>query len=58
MALAHLSKLGEAGEAGKAFVEKRAPNFKASVSKDMPPFYPWWNVDGTPKDVSPAKPRL
>jgi enoyl-CoA hydratase/carnithine racemase len=25
-----------------AFLEKRAPDFKATVSADMPPFYPWW----------------
>ncbi|KXS14823.1 ClpP/crotonase [Gonapodya prolifera JEL478] len=41
MALAHLSGLGEAGEAGRAFVEKRLPAFKKSVDKDMPAWYPW-----------------
>lgn len=25
-----------------AFLEKRAPEFKATVNDDMPPFYPWW----------------
>lgn len=25
-----------------AFKEKRAPNFPDRVSKDMPPFFPWW----------------
>jgi enoyl-CoA hydratase/carnithine racemase len=25
-----------------AFLEKRAPDFKSTVSEDMPPFYPWW----------------
>lgn len=25
-----------------AFKEKRAPNFGMRVSRDMPPFYPWW----------------
>ena len=25
-----------------AFLEKRPAAFKASVNKDMPPFYPWW----------------
>ncbi|KAI9026843.1 ClpP/crotonase-like domain-containing protein [Hyaloraphidium curvatum] len=50
MALQHLSALGEAGEAGRAFVEKRPPVFKASVAKDMPSWFPWWNADGTPKN--------
>ena len=26
----------------KAFLEKRPPQFKLRVSKDMPVFYPWW----------------
>jgi enoyl-CoA hydratase/carnithine racemase len=25
-----------------AFLEKRAPNFPQTVSKDMPPYFPWW----------------
>lgn len=25
-----------------AFLEKRPADFKATVNKDMPPFYPWW----------------
>lgn len=56
MALQHLSALGEAGEAGRAFVEKRTPVFKASVNKDLPSWYPWWNPDGTPKVGSPKNP--
>lgn len=27
----------------KAFLEKRTPEFSATVNKDMPPFYPWWD---------------
>ncbi|MCU1454218.1 MAG: Enoyl-CoA hydratase/isomerase [Acidimicrobiales bacterium] len=26
----------------ESFLEKRAPNFPMNVSRDMPPFYPWW----------------
>lgn len=29
-------------EGVKAFLEKRAPNYKDKASSDMPPFYPWW----------------
>jgi enoyl-CoA hydratase/carnithine racemase len=29
-------------EGVRAFLEKRAPNFTSSASRDMPPFYPWW----------------
>ncbi|KAJ3330901.1 hypothetical protein HDU93_010035, partial [Gonapodya sp. JEL0774] len=39
-ALAHLSGLGEAGEAGRAFVEKRLPRYQKTVRKDMPDWYP------------------
>jgi len=29
-------------EGVKSFFEKRAPNFPDKVSRDMPPFFPWW----------------
>ena len=25
-----------------SFLEKRAPNFPDKVSRDMPPYFPWW----------------
>jgi hypothetical protein len=25
-----------------SFLEKRPPRFTDTVSKDMPPYYPWW----------------
>ena len=25
-----------------SFLEKRKPNFPGRPSKDMPPYYPWW----------------
>ncbi len=33
-------------EGVQSFLEKRSPNFTQQASKDMPPFYPWWEVDG------------
>jgi enoyl-CoA hydratase/carnithine racemase len=29
-----------------AFLEKRAPQFSGRVSRDMPPFFPWWRERG------------
>jgi len=33
---------GDAREGVMSFLEKRAARFPDKVSKDMPPFYPWW----------------
>lgn len=33
---------GDGKEGVKSFLEKRDPEFSASVSSNMPPFYPWW----------------
>jgi enoyl-CoA hydratase/carnithine racemase len=32
----------EAREGVTSFLEKRPPKFPMKLSKDMPPFYPWW----------------
>jgi enoyl-CoA hydratase/carnithine racemase len=32
----------EAQEGVKSFLERRPPQFPGKVSKDMPPFFPWW----------------
>ena len=29
-----------------SFLEKRSPNFPDKVSKDMPPYFPWWDARG------------
>jgi len=34
---------GDAAEGVRSFLDKRAPAFPETVSKDMPGFYPWWD---------------
>jgi len=34
--------LGDGKEGVRSFLEKRDPQFRATASADMPPFYPWW----------------
>ncbi|KAK0223403.1 ClpP/crotonase-like domain-containing protein [Armillaria fumosa] len=41
-ALAEASKSGDAEELTRAFFERRRPNLKDTVSKNMPDWYPWW----------------
>jgi len=36
-------KQPDAKEGVMSFLEKRAPTYPDTVSKDMPDFYPWWN---------------
>ena len=37
-----LGKLPDCEEGVLSFLEKRPPNFRMKVSKDMPDYYPWW----------------
>ncbi|WP_242127419.1 crotonase/enoyl-CoA hydratase family protein [Sphingobium sp. Sx8-8] len=39
------TSLGDGKEGVQAFLDKRAPEYRATVSSDMPPFYPWWQPD-------------
>jgi enoyl-CoA hydratase/carnithine racemase len=36
------TSIGDGKEGVRAFHEKRAAEYSATVSRDMPPFYPWW----------------
>jgi enoyl-CoA hydratase/carnithine racemase len=45
LAIFHMGQSADAEEGVSSFLEKRAPRFPLKVSRDMPPFYPWW--DGT-----------
>lgn len=39
----YYQSLGDAAEGVRAFQEKRPPEFRSTCSRDMPPFYPWWD---------------
>ena len=41
-AIYKLSRGADAKEGIASFLEKRAPEYPAKVSEDMPDFYPWW----------------
>ena len=40
-----------------SFLEKRKPNFRGRPSKDMPPYYPWWEEAEFSSPASAGKPR-
>ncbi|MFL0357380.1 crotonase/enoyl-CoA hydratase family protein [Erythrobacter sp. GH1-10] len=42
-AIYRLSRGADAKEGIASFLEKRAPDYPAKVSEDMPDFYPWWD---------------
>jgi enoyl-CoA hydratase/carnithine racemase len=38
----HMGRSPDVAEGVASFMEKRKPRFGMRVSRDMPPFYPWW----------------
>ena len=38
----HMGQSADVAEGVSSFLEKRPANFKMSASKEMPPYYPWW----------------
>jgi len=43
IAMAHTTSSSDFSEGVASFLQKRAPNWKLSATKDMPPNYPWWD---------------
>jgi enoyl-CoA hydratase/carnithine racemase len=42
-AIYYMGSSPDGAEGVLSFLEKRGPQFKMKVSRDMPPFYPWWD---------------
>ncbi|MDR3349788.1 MAG: crotonase/enoyl-CoA hydratase family protein [Acidaminococcales bacterium] len=49
MTLQWIGTSPDALEGVKSFLEKRPPNYSMKPSKEMPPYYPWWDAKGFPK---------
>jgi hypothetical protein len=48
MTLQWIGTSPDALEGVKSFLEKRAPNYSMKPSKEMPPYYPWWDAKKFP----------
>jgi enoyl-CoA hydratase/carnithine racemase len=43
-AIFSMGRSPDAYEGVSSFLEKRPPNFQMKVSRDLPPFFPWWKA--------------
>lgn len=53
--MAYMGRSADAAEGVGSFLEKRPAHFPMAVSRDMPPFYPWWTEPAFHEDGPPRR---